>query len=104
MVEQSYYDEELLPPTEPGELVPGLGIEGDRTSSGCSECGPVGRESGRPSPLRRARLMRLSASVGRMDSSRCAASRQPAPRCPAERTCAGKIEDTYSEERPKAHA
>jgi DNA-directed RNA polymerase subunit beta' len=29
MVEQSYYDEEIIPLTEPGELVPGLGIEGD---------------------------------------------------------------------------
>jgi DNA-directed RNA polymerase subunit beta' len=26
MVEQSYYDEEIIPLTEPGELVPGLGI------------------------------------------------------------------------------
>ena len=29
MVEQSYYDEEIIPLTEPGELVPGLGIEGE---------------------------------------------------------------------------
>jgi DNA-directed RNA polymerase subunit beta' len=29
MVEQSFYDEEIIPLTEPGELVPGLGIEGD---------------------------------------------------------------------------
>jgi hypothetical protein len=29
MVEQSYYDEEIVPLGEPGELVPGLGIEGD---------------------------------------------------------------------------
>jgi hypothetical protein len=29
MVEQSYYDEEIIPLTEPGELVPGLGIGGD---------------------------------------------------------------------------
>ncbi|NNL30679.1 MAG: DNA-directed RNA polymerase subunit beta' [Gemmatimonadetes bacterium] len=29
MVEQSYYDEEIIPLTEPGELVPGLGIDTD---------------------------------------------------------------------------
>ena len=29
MVEQSFYDEEIIPLTEPGELVPGLGIESD---------------------------------------------------------------------------
>ena len=29
MVEQSYYDEEIIPLAEPGELVPGLGITGD---------------------------------------------------------------------------
>ena len=29
MVEQSYYDEEIIPLAGPGELVPGLGIEGD---------------------------------------------------------------------------
>jgi hypothetical protein len=26
MVEQSYYDEEIIPLTEPGELVPGLAM------------------------------------------------------------------------------
>jgi hypothetical protein len=29
MVEQSYYDEEIIPLTEAGELVPGLGIDSD---------------------------------------------------------------------------
>ena len=28
MVEQSYYDEEILPLSDSGELVPGLGLEG----------------------------------------------------------------------------
>jgi len=27
MVEQSYYDEEIMPLTDPGELIPGLGAE-----------------------------------------------------------------------------
>jgi hypothetical protein len=29
MVEQSYYDEEIIPLTEPGELVPGLAMASD---------------------------------------------------------------------------
>jgi hypothetical protein len=29
MVEQSYYDEEIMPLTEPGELIPGLGAEAE---------------------------------------------------------------------------
>jgi DNA-directed RNA polymerase subunit beta' len=29
MVEQSYYDEEIVPLTEPGEMIPGLGVEAE---------------------------------------------------------------------------
>jgi len=29
MVEQSYYDEEIMPLTDPGELIPGLGAEAE---------------------------------------------------------------------------